>query len=204
MAGGSLLDLLHINTTAKTTFSGEALLFDLAPTSSIALSAHFGSRIAGKRLIVVPAGALATLLFQVLVTEQPTPRSRRTIATAGGLAGQAAADHGMPSIASLEALRMAVPVPQRHRSGSAIRCSICPEGGYVGGGSPTYRNGSETCASKAGCPRDPPPPPQGTRLTRLGRSAAAAARSVGALLALPKRPTAARSPRRWRNEECPT
>ena len=101
--------LLHINYTDADFQNNEELPFDLERAHALyeALFGKLGPLIEGKRLIVVPTGALATLPFQVLVTEKPdaaltgveryqkaTWLIRRQPVTV------------LPSIASLAALRM--------------------------------------------------------------------------------------------------
>jgi CHAT domain-containing protein len=104
--------LLQINYTDVDFQNNEELLFDLKRSHALyeALIGNFGPLIEGKRLIVVPTGALATLPFQVLVTEEPDA------ALSGGERYSKAAwlirRHAitvLPSIGSLAALRATVP-----------------------------------------------------------------------------------------------
>ncbi len=67
--------LLHINYTDANFQDNEELPFGPARAHELyeALFGTLGELIQGKRLIVVPTGTLATLPFQVLLTEKPDP-----------------------------------------------------------------------------------------------------------------------------------
>ncbi|HYM73849.1 MAG TPA: CHAT domain-containing tetratricopeptide repeat protein [Stellaceae bacterium] len=104
--------LLQINYTDDDFRRNEELPFDLGRAHQLyeALFGTLGSLIASKRLIVVPTGALATLPFQVLVTEAPDQAltgDERYRKAAWLVKRQAVTV--LPSVASLEALRSVVP-----------------------------------------------------------------------------------------------
>jgi CHAT domain-containing protein/Tfp pilus assembly protein PilF len=100
--------LLHINYTDADFQNNEELPFDLDRAHQLydALFGALGALIEGKRLIVVPTGALATLPFQVLVTEKPDAAltgTERYQKAAWLIRRQPVTV--LPSIASLAALR---------------------------------------------------------------------------------------------------
>jgi CHAT domain-containing protein/tetratricopeptide (TPR) repeat protein len=104
--------LLQINYTDADFQNNEELPFDLKRSHALyeALIGNFGPLIEGKRLIVVPTGALATLPFQVLVTEEPdtTLIGGERYRKAAWLIRQHPVTV-LPSIGSLAALRGTVP-----------------------------------------------------------------------------------------------
>jgi CHAT domain-containing protein/Tfp pilus assembly protein PilF len=104
--------LLHFNYTDDDFARNEELPFDLARAHELydALFGKLGVLVAGKRLIIVPTGALATLPFQVLVTEKPDPSltGDERYRKAAWLVRQQAITV-LPSVAALEALRSVVP-----------------------------------------------------------------------------------------------
>lgn len=187
-------ELLHSNYGEDDFQRGEALPFDLGRAYQLyqALFGTLGSRIAGKRLIVVPTGALAMLPFQVLVTEQPdtSVMADDRYRKAAWLVKQQPITV-LPSVASLEALRMAVPKGRATKPFIGIGNPLL-DGPRNEGMSAADRRRIEMLAelarSKVACPRDAPPPPQRTAFDapRPSRSAAVGARSVRELFALPE------------------
>jgi CHAT domain-containing protein/tetratricopeptide (TPR) repeat protein len=89
--------------------AGRPLPFDLAHAHALyeSLFGQIKPFIAGKRLLIVPSGALSSLPFHVLVTEKPAsplPADARGYADAAWLARQHAV-MVLPSVAGLKALR---------------------------------------------------------------------------------------------------
>jgi tetratricopeptide (TPR) repeat protein len=125
-AAGRCIDLLH---PAALPSEAAALPFDLSRAHALyaALLGPVEDVIAGKQLLIVPSGALASLPFQVLVTEPPPV----AIPTDPGGYGQAAwlakraAITVLPSVASLRSLRR-LARPRMRSSASAIPCSPAP------------------------------------------------------------------------------
>jgi CHAT domain-containing protein/tetratricopeptide (TPR) repeat protein len=93
---------------------GKPLPFDLARAHELylALFGEVESLIAGKKLLIVPSGALTTLPFHVLVTEQPGQAVPETAAGYFGVAWLAkrGAITVLPSVSSLKALRQVAKV----------------------------------------------------------------------------------------------
>jgi CHAT domain-containing protein/tetratricopeptide (TPR) repeat protein len=149
--------LLHINYTYADLQNNEELPFDLKRSHALyeALFGNFGPLIEGKRLIVVPTGALATLPFQVLVTEEPD-----TTLIGGERYSKAAwliRRHPiavLPSIGSLAALRGTVPKDRATRPFIGV-------GNPLLDGPPGQRWESAALAqAKQACPREIVPPRQ--------------------------------------------
>ena len=95
--------------------AGDPLPFDLDKAFGLyqALLEPVAKDIAGKELILVPSGPLATLPFQLLLTEKPAPGgSRQDLAKAPWLVKQFATTV-LPSVSSLKALRQ---VAQKSRA----------------------------------------------------------------------------------------
>jgi CHAT domain-containing protein/tetratricopeptide (TPR) repeat protein len=104
--------LLHINYTYGDAQNNEELPFDLSRAHELyeALFGKLGMLIQGKRLIVVPTGALATLPFQILITETPDASlvgDERYRKAAWLIRRQPITV--LPSVGSLAALRSLVP-----------------------------------------------------------------------------------------------
>jgi CHAT domain-containing protein/Flp pilus assembly protein TadD len=186
--------LLHVNYGGDDFQRGEELPFDLGRAHQLhqALFATLGSRIAGKRLIVVPTGALAMLPFQVLVTEPPdaSVTAEERYRKAAWLVKQQPITV-LPSVASLEALRTAVPKGRATKPFIGIGNPLL-DGPQGAGMSAADRRRIEALAelarSKETCPRDAAPPSQRTTLDwlRPSRAATTGARSVRELFALPE------------------
>ncbi len=173
--------LLGINYTDDDFQRGEALPFDLNRSHELyeALFSTLGSRIAGKRLIVVPTGALATLPFQVLVTEPPDPKLKgdeRTRKAAWLIRQQPITV--LPSVASLEALRKAVP------KGRATQPFIGIGNPLLDGPPGEATQAATLARSKTACPSEAPK--LAMNLPRPSRGAPAGTASVSGLLPLPE------------------
>jgi CHAT domain-containing protein/tetratricopeptide (TPR) repeat protein len=190
--------LLHVNYGYDDFQRGEELPFDLGRAHQLyqALFGTLGSRITGKRLIMVPTGALATLPFQVLVTEQPdtSVTADERYRKAAWLVKQQPITV-LPSVASLEALRNAVPKGRAAKPFIGIGNPLL-DGPQNEGMSAADRRQIEAVAelarSKVACPRDAAAPPQRMALDSprpsraVAARAATGARSVRELFALPE------------------
>ncbi len=145
-----------------------ALPFDLARAHDLyaALLGPVEDMIAGKHLLIVPSGALASLPFQVLVTEPPPaalPSDVGGYARAAWLARRAAITV-LPSVASLKALRQ---LAKHSRATDA----------FIGFGNPllTGQDGTDRAAwTKQSCP---PAASQALAYQHRGRPPAKLARS---------------------------
>ncbi len=100
---------LCMKLTGRTVRTGDLPPFDLAYSHALYRSLLGGIEdvIAGKQLLVVPSGALTSLPFQTLVTEQPAIAVPRAVGDYAGAAwlGKKHAITVLPSVASLHVLR---------------------------------------------------------------------------------------------------
>jgi len=156
--------------------AGDPLPFDLDRAFGLyqALLAPVAKDIEGKELILVPSGPLATLPFQVLLTEKPTPdASRQDLAKAPWLVKRFATTV-LPSVSSLKALRQ---VAQRSKAPKP----------FIGFGNPLLSGNAQSAvdAERAAQARlrqscGTSPEPRTSELAQRGRRSVAALSGGGA------------------------
>lgn len=198
--GGSWFDeradrcfrLLRINYSEDDVQRQVELPFDLERAHQLhqALFATLGSRIAGKRLIVVPTGALATLPFQVLVTEKPDPAvpADQRYRKAAWLVRQQPLTV-LPSVASLAALRTAVPKGRATKPFIGIGNPLLdgPQQAASAAERPQIELLAALARAKSACPAEPATASarMAADTPRRSRAGSSGARSVRELFALP-------------------
>ena len=139
----------------------DTLPFDLVRASTLYRDLFGGIEdlIAGKRLLIVPSGALTQLPFEVLVTEKPDEMLRFEAYKTAAWLGQRQAITILPSVGSLKALR-------------AAKASAAPEP-FAGFGNPllTGQDGTDMSAwDKQDCGK--PAVPKQSRMVSLAAGSA--------------------------------
>ena len=199
--GGSWFDeraercfkLLRINYIEDDFRRRVELPFDLDRAHQLhqALFATLGSRIAGKRLVLVPTGALATLPFHVLVTEKPDPAvaAEERYSKAAWLMRQQPITV-LPSVASLAALRSTVPKGRATKPFIGIGNPLLdgPQQGVPAAERQQIAGLAELARAKNACSADsvPEPPRTAAETPRSSRAGSSGARSARELVPLPE------------------
>jgi CHAT domain-containing protein len=176
--------LLNINYTDADFQNNEELPFDLKRAYHLyeALFGKLGGLVAGKRLIMVPTGTLATLPLQVLVTEEPDAAltgDERYRKAAWLIRRQPITV--LPSIASLAALRSVVPKDRAPQRFIGIGDPLLDGPPHQGDAAAALARAKQTCA-----PDTASRPQQMAALSpATGRGATASVADVRELMPLP-------------------